>query len=96
MLKSKISSIDVTVGGYVQRIRTAQRRTISSCARETGLTEAQFKEAEAGQKRFRAVELFELSKIFGVPIATFFQSVDPPEPSRSHNPTVSKRCGFGQ
>ena len=68
--------VDVHVGRKLKEIRTLRRYSQTDVAQRLGLSFQQIQKYEIGSNRIAASRLFELTQIFDVPPAYFFEDLD--------------------
>ena len=66
---SSVSAADRLIGEQVRWLREAAHLTAASMAAKCGLSHESYAESEAGRRRFRARELFDVSRAFDVGIS---------------------------
>lgn len=74
------TDVDKLVGENVRRLRLKRKGTLSELSAELGISHQQLQKYETGANRLSAGMIDRISKVFGVPITTLFQS--PGEPLR--------------
>jgi transcriptional regulator with XRE-family HTH domain len=70
--------VDVHVGRKLKQIRTMRRYSQTDVARRLGLSFQQIQKYEIGSNRVAASRLFELSQIFDISPAYFFDGLNDP------------------
>ena len=70
-----VEQIDLAVGANVRRLREAVGTSLEQLAGVGGLTKAELVLAEAGDRRLRASELFQLAQALDVPPSRFFKDL---------------------
>lgn len=68
--------VDVVVGFNVRNKRIAKHMGREQVAEEIGISVDMLTACEAGIVRFRASQLYQLSRIFGVCVSDFFDDID--------------------
>jgi transcriptional regulator with XRE-family HTH domain len=69
--------VDVHVGGRIRTRRTLLGMSQTALGDKLGLTFQQVQKYERGTNRVSSSRLFEMSRIFGVPISFFFEDMTP-------------------
>jgi len=65
--------IDIQIGNVVRNHRLSAGVSADAAAKASDLSLSKYVAAEDGCRRFRAGELYELTKLLDVPIAVFFE-----------------------
>ncbi len=86
------SPVDVHVGARVRQRRTLLGMTQTGLGDALGLTFQQVQKYEKGTNRLSASRLFDLSRVFDVPIEYFFDDM-PPEVAASSQATKGRVLG---
>ena len=74
-----VHSVDLSVGRKLKQTRKALRMSQSDVAKELGLSFQQVQKYETGANRISASCLYEMSKVLGVPVDTFFEGIEAEE-----------------
>ncbi len=83
--------VDVHVGGLVRQRRTLLGMSQADLGKALGLTFQQVQKNERGVNRIGSSRLYQLSLIFGVPVAYFFEEIEDDAPARSPDDVMVKR-----
>lgn len=65
-LSEKRLGIDAAIGRRVSELRVAADKHVDDVATQTQMSMPEYVQAERGERRFRAVELFGIAKCLGV------------------------------
>ncbi|WP_031229889.1 helix-turn-helix domain-containing protein [Asticcacaulis sp. YBE204] len=77
MLEGEKHPVDVHVGQIVRLNRKRLGITQETLADAIGLTFQQVQKYESGANRISSSKLFEISRFLGIPVARFFDGIDP-------------------
>jgi transcriptional regulator with XRE-family HTH domain len=69
------TSIDKHFGRQIRSARVAINMSQTSLAEKLGISFQQVQKYEAGANRIAAGRLYEISEVFGVPIASMFEGI---------------------
>ena len=83
--------VDVHVGSRVRLRRTLLGMSLMKLGEALGLTYQQVQKNEHGVNRIGSSRLYQLSLIFGVPVAYFFEEIEDDAPARSPDDVMVKR-----
>lgn len=86
MQENEKHPVDVHVGQIVRLNRKRLGITQEALADAIGLTFQQVQKYESGANRISSSKLFEISRFLGVPVARFFDGVDPVASSSPESP----------
>jgi transcriptional regulator with XRE-family HTH domain len=88
-MASQSSFVDRQLGVRVRSFRDAAGVSMSSAAVLIGCSLAEYRELEAGSKRFKALELTALADRLGVPVSEIFDAVAIPGIERLRSSPVT-------
>jgi transcriptional regulator with XRE-family HTH domain len=74
------NSLDKHFGDQIRNHRHATNISQVRLGKELGVSFQQIQKYEAGENRITAARLYEISQIFGVPIASMFDGIPSPAP----------------
>jgi len=80
--------VDVHVGRGVRSRRVLRGMTQSVLAEQIGLTFQQLQKYESGANRVSASRLWEIAQILDVPVASFFDGLEPDDSMREDLPDI--------
>ncbi len=83
--------VDVLVGRRARERRTLEGMSQSAVAEKLGLTFQQLQKYEKGHNRISASRLYELAKLFDVPVGYFFGGIDTGKNAPERDETLTKR-----
>ena len=69
------TKIDVHIGARLQRLRLARDMAQAELGRQLGVSFTQVQKYESGANRVSATRLFQIAKVFEVPIGSFFEGL---------------------
>lgn len=75
-VKGRASELDVFLGKQLRAARLTKNMSQEKLADQLGITFQQIQKYERGKNRISAARLFELSKIFNVPVTYFYDSLE--------------------
>ena len=71
-----MGGIDVEIGRRLRALRWTQGLSMEQVAARIGIAYQQIQRYEAGSTRLSANRLFELARLFDVPVGAFFEDLD--------------------
>ena len=86
---AQTDAIDRTVGWQVRFLRTQKGVSRLSLATALGISQQQLQKSEAGENRFSAGRLHEISRVLNVPVSDLFKGVGEAPPQAAVSKTRS-------
>ena len=78
-MTENIRPVDRSVGRRVRMVRVSRGMSQTALASQLGLTFQQLQKYEKGTNRISASKLYDIARILGVEVATFFEDAADPE-----------------